>query len=286
MTLTNKVLAGAAGIAVLLGSQLYGDWSSRSTSDARAKDLETQIQTMRAADAARIAEIAMQLELIQNRVGATAADTQTVQKLAASTRQEQAKAVAALKQTLAESEKEHAKAVDSLRQESGTKLEAVRQETTTQIGAVTGEVTTVKTDLDATRNDLAANRREITDVRDSLGRQIAHNSDEVATLKRRGERDYFEFDLSKKAVRRVAGIRLELNKADTKAHRYDVTLQIDDNSVQKKGQLVNEPVQFLVGKDRIRYELVVNSVDKDRIRGYVSTPKDTIAPNSLALQQD
>ena len=164
-------------------------------------------------------------------------------------------------------------------------MEAIRQEATTQIGAVNGEVSNVKTDLDSTKTDLAASRREITDVRDSLGRQIAHNSDEVALLKRRGERDYFEFDISKKDVRRVAGIRLELNRADTKAHRYDVTLQIDDNRVQKKGQLINEPVQFLVGKDRVRYELVVNSVDKDRIRGYVSTPKDTIAPASLALQQ-
>lgn len=48
--------------------------------------------------------------------------------------------------------------------------------------------------------------------------------------------------------------------------------------------LVNEPVQFLVGKDRVRYEFVVNAVDKDRIRGYVSTPKDGVAPNSLALR--
>src|SRR5207247_8968137 len=35
-----------------------------------------------------------------------------------------------------------------------------------------------------------------------------------------------------------------------------------------------EPVTFLVGPDRLRYELVVNYVDKDRIRGYLSTPKD------------
>ncbi len=293
MTPTNKIAAGIAGIAVLVGSQLYGDWASRSAADARAKDLESQIQSTRAADSARIGELAMELELVQSRVGATAADTQSVQKLAASTRQEQARAVAALKQTLAESEKEHAKAVDSLRAESGEKLEAVRQETTTEIGAVTGDVNNVKTDLTATRsdlaatkNDLAASRREMTDFRDSLGRQIAHNSEEVALLKRRGERDYFEFDLRKKDVRRIAGIRLELNKADTKAHKYDVTLQIDDTRIQKKGQLVNEPVQFLVGKDRVRYELVVNSVDKDRIRGYVSTPKDSVESNSLALQQD
>jgi rubrerythrin len=285
MTPMNKIAAGVAGIALLVGSQLYGDWSSRSAADARAKELETQIQTVRAADAARIAELAMELELVQSRVGVTAADTQSAQRLVASARQEQARAVAALKQTLAEREKEYAKVVDSLREESGMKLEAVRQETTSQIGAVSGNVSNVRTDLDATKNDLAASRREITDVRDSLGRQIAHNSDEVALLKRRGEREYYEFDIRKKDVRRVAGIRLELNKADTKAHKYDVTLQIDDNKVQKKGQLLNEPVQFLVGKDRVRYELVVNSVEKDRIRGYVSTPKENAVPNSLALQK-
>ena len=286
MTPTNKIAAGIAGIAVLVGSQLYGDWSSRSSADTRAKELETQIQTVRAADAARIAELAMELELVQSRIGATAADTQ---KLAASARQEQARAVAALKQSLADNEREYARVVDSLRAEAGVKLDAVRQEATTQIGAVSGEVSNVRSDLDSTRNDLkndlAASRREITDVRDSLGRQIAHNSEEVALLKRRGERDYFEFDVRKKDVKRIAGIRLELNKADTKAHRYDITLQIDDNKVQKKGQLMNEPVQFLVGKDRVRYELVVNSVDKDRIRGYVSTPKDSTVPTSLALQQ-
>jgi rubrerythrin len=285
MTPMNKIAAGVAGVALLVGSQLYGDWSSRSAADTRAKELETQIQTVRAADAARIAELAMELELVQSRVGATAADTQSAQRLAASARQEQVRAVAALKQTLAEREKEYARVVDSLREESGVKLEAVRQETNSQIGAVSGNVTSVRTDLDATKNDLAASRREITDVRDSLGRQIAHNSDEVALLKRRGEREYYEFDIRKKDVRRVAGIRLELNKADTKAHKYDVTLQIDDNKVQKKGQLLNEPVQFLVGKDRVRYELVVNSVEKDRIRGYVSTPKENVVPNSLALQQ-
>lgn len=285
MTPMNKIAAGVAGIALLVGSQLYGDWSSRSAADTRAKELETQIQTVRAADAARIAELAMELELVQSRVGATAADTQSAQRLVASTRQEQARAVAALRQTLADREKEYAKVVDSLREESGTKLEAVRQETTSQIGAVSGNVTNVRTDLDATKNDLAASRREITDVRDSLGRQIAHNSDEVALLKRRGEREYYEFDIRKKDVRRIAAIRLELNKADTKAHKYDVTLQIDDNKVQKKGQLLNEPVVLLVGKDRVRYELVVNSVEKDRIRGYVSTPKESVVPNSLALQQ-
>ena len=51
---------------------------------------------------------------------------------------------------------------------------------------------------------------------------------------------------------------------------------VDDATLEKKGQLANEPVTLLVGRDRLRYELVVYSIDKDRIRGYLSTPKDKV----------
>jgi hypothetical protein len=53
-----------------------------------------------------------------------------------------------------------------------------------------------------------------------------------------------------------------------------VIIQVDDSKLEKKDRNANEPVQFLVGRDKLRYELVVNFVDRDRIRGYLSTPKD------------
>jgi hypothetical protein len=37
---------------------------------------------------------------------------------------------------------------------------------------------------------------------------------------------------------------------------------------------MNEPVQFYTGRDRMLYELVVFNVDKDKVTGYVSTPKN------------
>jgi hypothetical protein len=50
-----------------------------------------------------------------------------------------------------------------------------------------------------------------------------------------------------------------------------------EDKVQKKGQLINEPLQFQVGSRRIRYELVVNAIDKDRVRGFISATKPVIA---------
>jgi len=272
------IAAGVVGVAAIFGSQAYLDWSARNAANTRFEELESQIQSIRAADEGRAAELAKVVEAMQERFTLAATDAQKAASLA---RQEQTREASALRKII----DDHAKNVDSLREQSDAKLAAVRQETTTHFDEVNGQVSTVKTDLETTKTDLASNRREIGDVRDSLGRQIARNADELAVLKRRGERDYYEFDLTKaKAMERVAGIRLQLNRTDTKARKYDVTLQVDDKSLQKKGQLLNEPIQLLVGKDRVRYELVVNSIDKDRIRGYISTPKDTVIGGTLALQ--
>ena len=66
---------------------------------------------------------------------------------------------------------------------------------------------------------------------------------------------------------------VDLMLAPKKA-KYDVLIQVDDSRLEKKDRTANEPIQFLVGRDKLRYEIVVNFVDKDRIRGYLSAPKD------------
>ena len=77
-------------------------------------------------------------------------------------------------------------------------------------------------------------------------------------------------------MQRVGDIRLELRETDTKKQKYAIVIQVDDSKLEKKDKLVNEPIQFLVGHDKLRYEIVVNNVDKDRISGYLSTPKDKV----------
>jgi len=49
---------------------------------------------------------------------------------------------------------------------------------------------------------------------------------------------------------------------------------VDDSALEKKDRSINEPIQFLVGQNRIRYEVVVNWVQKNKAGGYLSIPKD------------
>src|SRR6187549_3618360 len=100
MTTIQKIAAGAGVGLLVFGSQFYGDWSARTQANEHAKELAAEIQSVREADAARIAELTLELDMIQSRMGITAADVKTAQQAAATARQEQARAVAALRKNL------------------------------------------------------------------------------------------------------------------------------------------------------------------------------------------
>jgi len=59
--------------------------------------------------------------------------------------------------------------------------------------------------------------------------------------------------------------------------RYTVDVLADDKRVEKKDKDTNEPVQFYTSNARQPYELVVNTVRKDQVTGYLATPKVKVA---------
>lgn len=176
--------------------------------------------------------------------------------------------------------KQQERTIRSLREQLAKKADTtdvttLREEANTRLGSIAGDINTVKTDVSAARNDIETTRRELIDVRDYLSQQIAHNKNELDVLKRKGLRDYYEFDITQKnRFQTVGDIQLALKKADQKKKNYNVVISVDDNRLEKKNIAVTEPVQFLVGKSRVRYELVVYEIRKDRIVGYLSVPKD------------
>lgn len=149
----------------------------------------------------------------------------------------------------------------------------------TQVAAVSTDVTAVKTDLTGTKSQLEntiANLKRAQGDLDSHSSLIATNSKELGALRELGERNYAEFTISKgKQFTRVADIMVELRKADQKKHKFTIAITADDATVEKKDRNINEPIQFYTKKARQPYELVVNEVGKDKIVGYLATPKVT-----------
>ena len=274
------LIVGIVLCLLLIGGVGYRGYNTRLALEQRIANLEEQLNDQIDAVNTNATDLASDIGVVTKRLGVTASELDASRKFTERIRVEQQQAREQLANELEQASKAAAENVAAVRQEATTKLAEVQQTADAKIGTVSTDVKAVAANLETTRSDLAASRRDITDVRTTLSQQIARNSSELSELRRKGERDFFEFDIRKPKknteMARVADIQLQLRKTDTRRAKYDVIIQVDDSKLEKKDRLANEPVQFLVGRDKLRYELVVNFVDKDRIRGYLSAPKDKV----------
>jgi chromosome segregation ATPase len=160
-----------------------------------------------------------------------------------------------------------------------------------KISAVSTDVTSVKTDVGGVKTDVAATKSELQNTESQLKRVtgdlgvtsglVATNAKELDILKHKGDRNYYDVSLTKGAKpTSISGISLSLKKADAKHSKYTLLVESDDKKIEKKDKNLDEPVQFYTGKDKLLYELVINSINKNQAIGYLATPKNAPAPMS------
>src|SRR6202011_5885409 len=198
----------------------------------------------------RLADLKGHIEVTEQKVGMTQAELAKARSRAESIRKDQ----------VASDEK------------LASQLTAVQKESEEKIGAVATEVGGAKKDIEATKTDLEATKgkleRSLGDMNVMSG-LIAHNRDDLEDLRRRGDRNYYEFSLQKsKNAQRVGPVQMSLNKTDPKKAKYTVTVIADDKTIEKKDKTSGEPVQFYVkGSSRMApYEIVVFDVGKNQIK--------------------
>jgi hypothetical protein len=128
--------------------------------------------------------------------------------------------------------------------------------------------------IDETRSDLATTRGDLTSTRTELTGSIARTHAELVVLQKRGERNYYEFDIAKsKQFQHDGPLGIRLRKANDKHQYTDLDLLIDDRNLSQKHVNLYQPVMFYTPDSPQPVELVINSISKDHIHGYVGTPK-------------
>jgi len=151
--------------------------------------------------------------------------------------------------------------------ETSVNSQLATKASTDDVNKLNGDVTGVKSDLDATKNNLQMARSE-------MGTLIARNHDEIDQLRRMGQRDYFEFTVTRKAgAQKVGVIQVELKDTNTKKNQFTINVLADDQNFEKKNRSVNEPIFFYANGSHEKLELVVNKVTKTTASGYLSVPK-------------
>lgn len=147
------------------------------------------------------------------------------------------------------------------------------------------QIAETQANLEQAKTDLNGNLQS---ARTELGSGIARNHDELVALQKKGERNYYEFNFEKSSVyHRTGPISIALRKADNKHAYCDLNLIIDDRSMTRKHINLYEAVTLHPEGYVQPLEVVINSIGKDSIKGYVSEPKyretqHTAAPASAS----
>ncbi len=220
----------------------------------------------------------------------TAAETEQLAKRLAGTEallKHTSDAAVALTDKLGMTQKDIATRAELLQREQ----RAAEQRLSQQQKEVSGEVATVKTELGGAKTDIASTKTELEATKSKLERVIgdlgvqsgliAHTRGDLEILKHRGDRNIYEFSLDKGGKPKpVSTVSLQLKKVDAKKGKFSLAVLADDRTIEKKDRTLFEPMQFYTGRDRMLYEVVVLTADKNRISGYLSTPKTAPVPVS------
>ena len=151
---------------------------------------------------------------------------------------------------------------------------------------VTFEVADVRSELNGAKREIAATRTDLESTKVKLDRAIgdltgqssliARTREDLEELKHRGDRTYYEFTLNKgERPTQLSTVRVQLKKADAKKNKFTLSVITDDRIIEKKDRGAAEPLQFYTGRNRQLYEVVIFTVEKDRVTGYLSTPKSS-----------
>ena len=277
--LLTALVAGAIIALVAANIYLYIQIDHLQTDVAKLdQSFKTGLTSLR--DASSVTTAAQQRHLETLKEELEAARTSLHDQARTMSAQAKAEATARAEQLARQIEAEQAK----VQQQVSSEISDVKQSATaanSKIADVSTDVGNVKTQVSATQAELQKTIADLKSVTGDLGVQsglVATNGKELAALKRLGDRNYIDIKLGKtKQPQRFGDITLLLKDANVKKNRYTVEVMADDKLTEKKDKSINEPVQFYTSKGgRLPYELVINTVGKNEIVGYLSTPKETI----------
>ena len=259
-------LAPAVGLLAIVGiAGLALGWYDASKISDMQQSVSGQMKTEQQDAAQKMAAIEQRQPQAETANAGLTSDLGVVTKKLRVTQSELQKARKDAAQEAAQIRDDDAQKLAEL--DTNVKTQLATKASSDDLNATNGNVSGVKTDLEGTKNDLKMARSE-------MGTLIARNHDEIDQLRRLGERDYVEFTIAaRNKPQKVGNMTVELRGVNPTKNQFTLAMVVDDTKTEKKNRSVNEPIFFYTRGSRQANELVINSVGKDKISGYVSTHK-------------
>ena len=256
MPLSTSRWATVAAVVVVMIAGVFG-WSMHERTVARQAALERDQVT------AQLHETQDQISAITDKLNALTTAERTREQAErdaaaqhVAQQRRNARYTSAAGRRVAQENEKHWKDVQSKLDAQGQRLDAEGQR------------------LDAANQAISKTQQDLESAKGELSGSIARTHGELVLLQRKGERNYYEFDLNKsKQFQRTGPVSVELRKADTKHMYADLELMVEDARLQQKHVNLYQPIMFYPPDSATPMELVINQVTKNHIHGYVSAPK-------------
>jgi hypothetical protein len=201
----------------------------------------------------RYAQLRAQFQVTSERLGMTQQELARARQLAANIQAAQKQSVDQLNQAIAQ-------------KASSDQLNQLQTDANAKFGGINTDISGLKKNINDTNDALTGAKGELSGA-------IAKTHDELVALAHKGDRDYFEFTLTRGSQQKVGNIQVRLEKTNIKKNNFTADLYFDDKRTVRKDQAVDSPVFFYMQGASSACEMVVNKLDKNTISGYLSTPK-------------
>jgi chromosome segregation ATPase len=253
---------------IALGGVGLGWWATNYTQTAQ-QNLTTDMQALRSGESKDLDTVQQRLTAAEKSTSDLQDDLTVVTKKLQITQGQLTKARAEAQQIREDAAKNLAD------EDSKVTTQLSAKASTDDVNAVTGQVGVVRTDLDATKSDLSDTKNNLQMARSELGTLIAKNHDEIDELRKLGERDYVEFTITgKNAEQKVGDVKVQLHSTNPAKNSYNVSLTVDDKRMNDKNGTLDQPIFFYAqGSKRAPMEFVVNTIEHNKVTGYISIPK-------------
>ena len=263
-----RLIAIILGSAYIVGSGYF------------AYELGSRVEKAEESQKTLVESVELRNKALVDQMGTTETNlkqsTSDLQTRIGKTQREIAARSEALRKQVSETERQLKKSEELLASMSG------------DLGGVKKDLSGARGEISATRSDLEATKKRLDTTIGDLGMQsglIAHTREDLEVLMRKGERNYYEFTLTKsKSPTPVGTVSLQLKKVNSRKGNFTMNVLADDHVIEKKDRNVAEPLQFYTGRDHMLYEVVVFTAAKKSVSGYLSTPKNAPQPGVLREQ--
>ena len=135
-----------------------------------------------------------------------------------------------------------------------------------EVGALSNQFAQARADIDLAGAKVELLREQVGQLQATTQDQIAGLNGQLASIRRQSPR-FFQFRLARNRPQTIDGVAMLLTKTRPKNGHFDMRLMIGNAHLERKNAAAGEPIVFVPGNPQQTYEVIVNQVSRDEVRG-------------------